>query len=233
MKRPPPASPHPAPRLILASGSPRRRELLAASGVRAEIVIPGVDESMPRGMTPRRAALAIARRKARAVASRLPTEQAPTIILAADTVVALGDRILGKAKDAADAARILRLLSGTTHRVITGVCAIEMPSRRVQQFAVTTKVVMRTWKPAEVRAYVGSGEWIGKAGAYAIQESADRFVTSVRGSWTNVVGLPMERVAALLTSAGIACSRSLSDRNRSNDRGLEAPAAPASRRARR
>ncbi len=187
--------------LVLASGSPRRRALLREAGFRFRVAVPGVDETVPAGWGASRAALEVARRKARAVARRMPP-RAHVLVLAADTVVALGRRLLGKAADADEARAILAALSGTSHRVVTGVCAIALPERRATAFAVTTRVAMRRWTRAEREAYVRSGEWKGKAGAYAIQETADRFVTRIDGSLTNVVGLPMERVARLLAEGG-------------------------------
>jgi len=163
-------------------------------------VAPRVDERAPRGSGVAAAAREIATRKARAVAARV---RGPAVVLAADTLVAVGRARLGKARDARHARAILRKLSGTTHAVATGVCAIVVPEGRERRFAVTTRVTMRRWSEEELDAYVRSGEWKGKAGAYAIQESADRFVIRVRGSWTNVVGLPMERVVACLAALGV------------------------------
>ena len=195
-------SPPGAP-LWLASSSPRRRSLLREHGYRFRWVRPGVDETVPGHLAADRAALAIARRKAEHVARSLGS-RAPGVVLAADTIVAAGKQLLGKANNPDEARRSLALLSGTTHRVVTGVCLIEIPTMRRALFRVVTRVTMRRWTGREIANYVRSGEWKGKAGAYAIQESADRFVTRIAGSFTNVVGLPMERVARELRKLGIS-----------------------------
>src|SRR5262249_14311612 len=146
-----------------------------------------------------RAAREIAERKARAVAA---TTDDP--VLAADTiVVAANGEILGKPSDADDARRMLGLLSGTTHRVVTGVCLATRPRARLPAGSATTRVTMRPLAAAEIADYVATGESFDKAGAYAIQETGDRFVTKVDGSWTNVVGLPLETAELLLRAAGI------------------------------
>lgn len=131
----------------------------------------------------------LARVKAEAIAGGLDV---PAWVIGSDTVVALGSDVLGKPEDAADAASMLRRLSGQTHRVISGLCLIGVPQGPVRSGVATTEVVMRPWSEDEVAAYVASGECFGKAGAYAIQESADRFVTELKGSYDNVVGLPSE-----------------------------------------
>jgi len=185
---------------VLASASPRRQELLSARGVPFVADAPDVDEHVPEGVEPRDAAVGLARRKARAVAPRHP---AGTPILAADTLVVAADgRVLGKPADAADAARMLRSLSGTTQRVITGVCVLHPGGEIVD--AVETRVTMREMGADEIAAYVASGEPFGKAGGYAIQETGDRFVVAVDGSRSNVVGLPVERVVEMLRTAGVA-----------------------------
>jgi septum formation protein len=159
-----------------------------------------VDETLPPGVAPESAARAIAERKARAVADA--TDDG---VLAADTiVVAASGEILGKPRDADDARRMLGALSGTTHRVITGVCLATHRGVRLAGASATTRVTMRALVPAEIDEYVASGESFDKAGAYAIQESGDRFVTGVDGSWTNVVGLPLETVELMFRAAGIA-----------------------------
>jgi septum formation protein len=184
--------------LVLASASPRRRDLLTQLGVEFSVRAAAVDETPPPGAPPDAAAREIARRKALAVLAAVPG----AAVLAADTIVVAADgEFLGKPADAADARRMLGKLSGTTHRVVTGVCLVG--AGEAQSAADSTAVTMRPLTAAEVDAYVASGECFDKAGGYAIQESGDRFVTRVDGSWTNVVGLPMETVVRMLRAAGI------------------------------
>ncbi len=184
------------PRLVLASASPRRRELLAQIGIRPDdIRAAEIDETPERGELPR----AYCRRIAAAKAEAVPAA-AGEIVLAADTTVALGRRILGKPADAADAARMLRLLSGRRHRVITAI-ALRRDGRRWLRDVVTA-VRMKRLSEGEIAAYLASGEWRGKAGAYAIQGLAGAFVPWVNGSFTGVVGLPLAETVGLLEAAG-------------------------------
>ena len=186
--------------LLLASASPRRRELVARLVGEFRVEVTGVDETLPPGRAPEPAAREIAERKARAAARE--TDDA---VLAADTIVVAADgEILGKPRDAGDARRMLAKLSGTTHRVITGVCHATRRGARLAAGSATTRVTMRALAPAEIAEYVATGESFDKAGAYAIQATGDRFVTAVVGSWTNVVGLPLETVERMLRAAGIA-----------------------------
>lgn len=179
--------------LVLASGSPRRRALLEGAGIAFTVVVPDVAEDAPERGDPCAVALANARRKAEAAPGDL--------VLGADTVVAVGDLLLGKPLDKAHAAELLRTLSGTTHEVVTGVA---LRSRgRILERAVTTRVTMRRLSEAEIAGYAASGEGMGKAGGYAIQESADRFVTALQGPFDNVVGLPVDAVRELLREAGV------------------------------
>ena len=188
--------------LVLASASPRRRALLAEAGIAHRLLPAGVDEGIPPGTGPVEAATMLACRKARAAARTLGA--GPALVLAADTVVALDDgRILDKPRDRAEAEAHLRALSGTTHSVVTGVCLLDLPGGAEEVFHAETRVTMRRLSEAEVRAYADSGEGLGKAGGYAIQENGDRFVTRVDGSRSNVVGLPVEEVAARLAARGI------------------------------
>lgn len=193
-----------AKRLVLGSASPRRRELLRAAGVDFTIDSPSVDESLPEGIAPEAAAVQLAERKARAVAAR----NAGAIVLAADTIVAVRGagpwKLLGKPEDAREAAAMLRALSGTRHVVVTGVCALDSDRPEPRSGFERTWVTMRTISEAEIAAYVASGEWRDKAGGYAIQETADRFVTSLEeGGFDNVVGLPV-RLALELVRAALA-----------------------------
>lgn len=186
--------------IVLASASPRRRELLERAGARFRVDPAHVDETPPQGASPEEAARAIARRKALAVAARAG---AGDVVLAADTVVAAADgELLGKPADAADARRMLAKLCGTTHRVVTGVCVVRAGEARAADASETTFVTMREADDDEIDAYVATGECFDKAGAYAIQETGDRFVTRVEGSWSNVVGLPVETAQRLLREAG-------------------------------
>ncbi len=181
--------------LILASSSPRRHDLLQAAGVPFRAVPPRIDEpaDLEGYASPAQLAEALAFFKARAVADRHPD----TWILGADTIVALEGEILGKPRDADHARTMLHRLSRSRHAVITGVALLRPDGRRYLT-SDTTYVTMRPMTDAEIEDYIASGEWIGKAGAYAIQETADRFVTRVEGSFSNVVGLPIELVTRML-----------------------------------
>lgn len=192
-------------RIVLGSASPRRRELLLAAGAQFEIDKPDVDESLPAGIEPVAAALCLAERKARAIAARHAGRD--VIVLAADTIVAVdrpeGWVLLGKAEDEGEAARMLGWLSGTRHQVVTGVCALSARGGEPALGHERTWVTMRALTPAEVAAYVDSGEWRDKAGAYAIQETADRFVTRLEGGLDNVVGLPVRLALELVERAAL------------------------------
>lgn len=198
--------------LILASASARRRKILEAAGLTFEVHDPGAAEAaVPLAPDPESWAIAKARAKAHGVAAVLQVAL-PTLVVGADTLVVLGGEVLGKPRDRHDAERILQRLSGTRHRVITGLCLwLERPNSGVHPFpqggsepveaAETSWVTLRSMGAAEIQAYVASGEANGKAGAYAIQESGDRFVERVEGSFLNVVGFPMERFRQLLPEA--------------------------------
>ncbi len=180
--------------LVLASRSPRRRQLLRAAGYSLEVRAPRTDETTRPGETAPAAARRLAVEKAIAVARERPGVP----VLAADTIVALGRRLLLKPEDDQDARRMLRLLSGRTHRVVTGVALAPAGAGRLRSTAVETRVTFRRLSTREIDWYVGTGEPFGKAGAYAIQGGASLFVTRLSGSYTNVVGLPMEIVSAWL-----------------------------------
>jgi len=185
-------------RLVLASSSPRRRELLATLGVEFEVRPADADETPREGETPEPLVLRLALAKARAAAR--PGE----LVLGADTIVALDGEPLGKPADAAEARAMLARLSGRHHQVWTGVALVERSAvgARERALAVVTDVVFRTLEPAEIDAYVASGEPLDRAGAYAIQGGAAAFVASVDGSWSNVVGLPVGAVRELLARHG-------------------------------
>ena len=188
------------PRLILASASPRRRQLLAQIGATPDAVAPAdIDETPLPRETPRAHALRLAQEKARAVAAR--PEAAGAVVLAADTVVAVGRRILGKPEDEAEAGRFLDLLSGRRHRVVTAVAL--MRDGREWSRAVETSVKVKRLSAQERAAYLRCGEWRGKAGGYAIQGVGAALIPEINGSYTNVVGLPLTETANLLAGAGL------------------------------
>ena len=184
------------PRLILGSGSPRRRELLAQIGVVPDAIrAPEIDETPRPGELPRPYCQRMAREKAEAV----PAGE-DEVVLAADTTVALGRRILGKPADAAEARAFLDALSGRRHRVVTAVAL--RAQGRVLERDVITVVRMKRLSADEIAAYLDSGDWQGKAGGYSIQGPAGAFVPWIRGSYPGVVGLPLAETAALLQGAG-------------------------------
>ncbi|AJA09896.1 Maf-like protein [Sphingopyxis fribergensis] len=188
-----------SPALVLASTSPRRRELLARIGlVPTRIAAPEIDETPLKAELPRDYVARLARNKALAV-ERGPDE----VVLAGDTTVAVGRRILEKPADEADLRRMLGLLSGRRHHVYSGICVVGTDGKaRVR--VVDTVVAFKALSAAEIDRYVESGEGMGKAGGYAIQGRAETFVRFLSGSHSNVVGLPLFETRALLTSAGIA-----------------------------
>lgn len=182
-------------RLILASRSPRRRELLRGAGFDFDVRPSTVEETASPGETPEEFARRAAREKALQVAASAPPE---SLVLGADTVVVADGEILGKPANAPDAARMLRLLSGVTHRVITGVCIVRAPDRVEALAHETTFVTFRSLDNDELQHYLASGEPFDKAGAYGIQGLASKFVTRVEGCYFNVVGLPVALVCDLL-----------------------------------
>jgi septum formation protein len=184
--------------LVLASASPRRLDLLAQVGVAPDRVDPAdIDETPLRDETPRRHALRLAVEKARAVAPRSPG----AIVLAADTVVAVGRRILPKAETPEQAAYCLKLLSGRNHKVLTGVVAIAPDGREASRL-VETRVQFKHLSDQEVADYLAGGEWNGKAGGYGVQGVAGGFIIDLHGSYTSVVGLPLYETLNLLTGLG-------------------------------
>ncbi len=181
-------------RLILASASPRRVELLARIGVVPDAICPAdIDETPLKAELPRVYAARISLQKARAI-------EAQGLILAADTVVAVGRRILGKPESTAEAEGFLRLLSGRRHRVITGI-ALRLEDKSWSK-QVQTAVRFKPLSEGEIAAYLASKEWQGKAGGYAIQGMASAFIPWINGSYSNVVGLPLAETANLLAGAG-------------------------------
>ena len=185
-------------RLVLASASPRRIDLLARIGVEPDAVLPAdIDESVPRGELPRQHALRLAAEKAAAVATIEPE----ALVLAADTVVAVGRRILPKVEDETTLRACMKLLSGRRHRVLSGV-ALAVPGKGIRQRLVETMIAMKRLNDEEIDYYAGHGEWRGKAGGYALQGYGEVYVRHIAGSYSNVVGLPLAETRVLLKSAG-------------------------------
>jgi septum formation protein len=184
--------------LVLASASPRRLELLRQVGVEPDLVDPAdIDETPLKDETPRRLVSRLAEGKARAVAERRPG----AYVLAADTIVAVGRRILNKPVDEADARRMLGLVSGRAHRVLTGVAVIA-PDGHVAQRLSETRLQFKRLTKGEIDAFIASGEWRDAAGGYKIHQRAGAFCLSLSGSFTGVVGLPLYETLALLEGLG-------------------------------
>jgi septum formation protein len=184
---------------VLASESPRRVALLAQIGVAPDVIVPAaINESVAKGELPRIHALRLACEKARVVAEKQP---GPAFVLAADTVVACGRRILPKADSDEDVRACLTLLSGRRHQVLTAVALIA-PGGRLHTRLAMTRVSFLRLEPRLIETYVTSREGLGKAGGYAIQGRAEIFVKEISGSWSNVVGLPLARTAQLLAGCG-------------------------------
>lgn len=198
------SSPDWQPKLVLASGSPRRLALLQQAGIEPEALLPAdVDETPLRAESPRDLSKRLARMKAEVArkTARNRDELKDAYIVAADTVVCVGKRVLPKAEVVDEAAACLRLLSGRTHRVYTSVCVVT-PKDAVRERLVETRVRFKRLSRDELERYLASGEWRGKAGGYAIQGLAGTFVVKLAGSYTNVVGLPLYETVALLDGEG-------------------------------
>ncbi len=193
-------SPGGTPLLLLASGSPRRRDLLASVGIPLRVQVPRVDESPRPGESPGETVRRLAEAKARAVHERHPRPRG--LVLAADTDVVLDGRTLGKPADAADARRMLRALSGREHRVLTGTCLLDQASGDAESFLAETRVWFRELSTGEVDGYVATGEPLDKAGAYACQGVGAFCIARIEGSYTNVVGLPLGQVLDALARLG-------------------------------
>lgn len=191
--------------LILASGSPRRRELLARLGLPFHVETSDEPEDADPSLPPERLVMDLAERKARAVAAR-QAGSAPgeVLVLGGDTVVALYGALLGKPADAAEAAAMLARLAGRSHEVWTGIAVVDAATGRVERHAVPTVIRFRDLTDDEIAAYAATGEGFDKAGGYAIQGGAADFVAAIHGCWTNVVGLPLCEVAELLRRFGVA-----------------------------
>jgi septum formation protein len=189
--------------LVLGSGSPRRRELLARAGIAFEVRPADIDEIAEIGEAPAALALRLAREKARAVAMRVGASPR-RVVLGADTIVVIDGDVLGKPTDPEDAVRLLTRLVGHEHRVLTAVAVVESDrSDRVSTCVVTSRVTMRAATEVEIRRYVATGEPLDKAGAYAAQGEGRRFIERIDGSETNVIGLPIDETLALLRECGM------------------------------
>jgi septum formation protein len=192
------------PKLVLASGSPRRVQLINQVGIEPDSLRPtDIDETPQRGELPRACANRLARAKAQAALDlvRVDDELKGSFILSADTVVAVGRRILPKAELLDEAAQCLRLLSGRNHRVHTAVCLVT-PKEAFRQRLVETKVRFKRLSEEDIESYLASGEWRGKAGGYAAQGIASAFMVKIVGSYSNVVGLPLYETTTLLAGEG-------------------------------
>lgn len=187
--------------LVLASASPRRRELLTQAGFEFTVLPASIPEDLRPGENPLAYVTRLAREKAQTIYARLQPQDETAIVLGADTtVVAPNDEVLGKPADASDAARMLRLLSGATHRVITGVALVSRSGTEIA--AEVTHVSVLTLSDEEIAAYIATGEPLDKAGAYAIQGYAGRWIPRIQGCYFNVVGLPLALVSGMLEGVG-------------------------------
>ena len=192
------------PKFVLASGSPRRLSLVNQAGIEPDALRPAdIDETPKRGELPRACAVRLARMKAEAALAmvRIDEELKGSYILAADTVVAVGRRILPKAEMLDEAAQCLRLLSGRNHRVHSAVCLVT-PKEAFRQRHVETRVRFKRLSDEDIEAYLASGEWRGKAGGYAAQGIAGSFLVKIVGSYSNIVGLPLYETITLLGGEG-------------------------------
>jgi len=186
------------PELILASGSPRRAEILSQEGYQFQIAVAEVQEAAEPQLSPRELALLNAYRKARAIAKRYPDK----LVLGADTVVALEGCYFGKPRTLDEARQFLRTLSGRTHQVVTGVCLIQQRIHRQKLFVDVTDVTFKKLSEKEIDEYLATIDPLDKAGGYAIQEQGDRIVAEVHGSRSNVIGLPLEKLEQALSQLG-------------------------------
>jgi septum formation protein len=187
------------PRLILASASPRRAEILRNAGFEFEAHATDADESRRARESAATYVRRVAHAKARTAAEKIAGKTGRTVVIGADTVVLANGKILGKPSDVKDARRMLRMLSGKTHRVLTGVAVLSLPDGAERHHVETTRVRFRKMSNAEIDDYIATGEPFGKAGAYAIQGIGGRYVTQIEGCYFNVVGLPLARLFELLT----------------------------------
>jgi septum formation protein len=189
-------------KLILASSSPRRAEILRNAGIAFEILAPEIDETPLPGETARAMVARLADAKARAAAAQLHAHGHECVIVGADTTVELRGEILGKPQDSANARAMLAKLSGRTHHVLTGIFLLRLPRNTTSAAIENSDVTFAPLTEKEIDAYVASGEPMGKAGGYAIQGLAGRFIHGVEGCYFNVMGLPLSRLYALLLEVG-------------------------------
>lgn len=199
-------------KLVLASGSPRRLALLNQAGIEPDVLMPAeIDETPARGELPRKLALRLAQQKGELVALRAREAGMNAIVVSADTVVAVGRRVLPKPDVQDEAEHCLRLLSGRAHRVFTGLCVVSARGRARTRL-VETRLRFRRLSGDDITAYLASGEWRGKAGGYAIQGLAGAFVVKLTGSYTSVVGLPLAETVGLLQGEGYPVRTGWSER---------------------
>jgi septum formation protein len=206
------------PRFVLASASPRRRQLLEEAGYAFEVVSPQVEEVSSGWLTIRELTVCNATRKAWSAAHTLPD----AVVLGADTLVTIDDDVLGKPVDLEDAGRILRLLSGRSHQVWTAVCLCHLVRGKSRSFCVVSRVKFRDLTDREIKSYFAKVNPLDKAGAYAAQGYGQEIIQRIGGSYSNVVGLPMEMTARMLRAFGVTKSRPVLRRTRSED-SKEAP----------
>ena len=189
-------------KIILASSSPRRAEILRNAGIAFEIRGAEIDEAALPGETAQAMVARLAEAKARAAAAQMDAATRECVIVGADTIVELGGEIVGKPRDSADAREMLAKLSGRTHHVLTGIHLLSFPGGATRAAVENSAVTFAPLSEMEIDAYVSSGESLGKAGAYAIQGLAGRFIPKIEGCYFNVVGLPLARLYALLRELG-------------------------------
>jgi septum formation protein len=194
-------------RLVLASASPRRSQILLDAGLQFDVLPSGIDEKTSGGETPAELADRLAREKALDVANRLDSIPA-VLVLGADTIVVVEEDVLGKPRDEAHAVELLSRLMGTTHRVMTGIALAWSDGREILSQVVTSEVEMRSATRQELIDYVAVGESLDKAGGYALQGAGRRFVVAVKGSSTNVIGLPIDETLALIERSGALANAS-------------------------
>ncbi|MBX3011812.1 MAG: septum formation protein Maf [Caldilineaceae bacterium] len=198
-----------SPQLILASGSPRRQQFLRELGLDFVVQVADIDETPDVAEAPLALAYRLATTKARAVAARLAPTHAPAVIIAADTVVALGDQQLGKPGDDAEATHMLTLLRDCTHEVHTGLSLLAWPAGTQETVINTTQVQMRNYTDAEIAAYIATGDPFDKAGAYAVQHPTFAPVCALQGCISGVIGLPLADLRRLLAAAGVEIPHAL------------------------
>jgi septum formation protein len=187
-------------RLVLASGSPRRQEILKQLGLEFEVIVSRADETFPKGCPPEKAAMAVALRKTRDVVQRIGF---PAIVIGADTIVVLDGEVMGKPVDAGQAFQMINALAGKEHTVITGLAVVDSTSGEERTGYQSTLVRMKEIPADRIKKYVATGEPFDKAGAYAVQGKASVFIEEINGCFFNVVGLPVGKLDSMLHSVGV------------------------------